>query len=298
MAKILIAGLNPAWQQLFTVPGLRIDHVNRAQAFVELASGKGLNVAKILAARGHDVSLWQVLAGSTGQRILEDCQRRGIRSLHVVVEGETRVCTTLLDGPQTTEVIAPFVLDEDPSDRMLALLPNESFDAILVCGTVPAGMNQGVGAALTSRVHTPLVIWDSVAGLSPDSLARVDWLKVNAEEYRTLAPLVAASARAPALLITDGARPATVQTKDAAHEAGMACTLPPLEDLVNPIGAGDTVTAMLAHGLLSGLDPRDAAAKALAAAAASCLNVLPAVWDEHDAARIEANLTWSNRKRV
>jgi sugar/nucleoside kinase (ribokinase family) len=123
-------------------------------------------------------------------------------------------------------------------------------------------------------------------------------LKVNAEEYRTLAPLVAASARAPALLITDGARPATVQTKDAAHEAGMACTLPPLEDLVNPIGAGDTVTAMLAHGLLSGLDPRDAAAKALAAAAASCLNVLPAVWDEHDAARIEANLTWSNRKRV
>src|SRR5690606_10469609 len=285
-----IAGLNPAWQQIFTVPHLRPDAVNRAEAYAELASGKGMNVAKVLAARGHEVTLWQVLAGENGQRLQAACARLGIRSAHAFTDGDTRVCATLLHAGRTTEVIAPFSVAADAAlaDRLLAAVPDEPFDALLVCGTVPAGLDDAVLATARTRLSTLLTIWDSVAGLTPDVLPRVNWLKVNAEEYRALAPALAAAA-SPSLLITDGARPAFVKTRGG---PGAYCAVPRLDALVNPIGAGDTATAMLADGLLRGLDAHTASARALAAAAASCLNVLPAVWDAADAARLEAGLRW------
>lgn len=297
MARILVAGLNPAWQQIFTLPSLHAGAVNRAAGFVELASGKGMNAAKILAARGHTVSLLQVLAGERGERVRSACVGRGIRSLHVFVPGETRVCATLLNGNETTEVIAPFtVSDPDLSKKLFAQIPDEKFDALLVCGTVPAGMREDEVGMLAARVAAPLTIWDSVAGLSADALSRVTWLKVNAEEYRTLAPRLATSGARPALLITDGPRPAIVGLPDAGSESGVeteACFVPPLDKVVNPIGAGDTVTAVLADGLLSGLAPRAAVSKALAAAAASCLDVLPAVWDPEVAERLETQIEWA-----
>lgn len=298
MAKVFIAGLNPAWQQVFTMPHLRLDTVNRAQAYEELASGKGMNAAKILAARGHDVTLWQVLAGhqagENGQRIEAACARLGIRSVHAYTAGQTRVCTTLLHDGGATEVIAPFSVADDAglAERLLAALPRERFDAVLACGTVPAGLDEAVLAVARARLAPALTIWDSVAGVTPDLFSRVDWLKVNADEYRMLSASwasPAAPSQLPSLLITDGAQPALVAPRG---EAPVACAVPRLEGVVNPIGAGDTVTAMLADGLLRGLDARAASAQALAAAAASCLHVLPAVWDEAEAARVEAGLQW------
>lgn len=324
MAKIFIAGLNPAWQQIFPLVHLHAGEVNRAQAYSELASGKGMNAAKILASRGHEVSLWHVLAGGNGERVQADCERRGIRSLHAYTAGNTRVCATLLHDHTATEVIAPFSVAGDATlaNRLLAAVPDERFDAILVCGTVPAGLDEAVLAAARARVLASssaasstsaavasaspvLTIWDSVAGLAPDTLSAADWLKVNAEEYRALslrAPSLApvqpspsssssssSSASGPSLLVTDGARPALVKTPGGSP---VSCVVPRLPAVINPIGAGDTATAMLADGLLGGLDARVAAGRALAAAAASCLNRLPAVWDETDAARIEAGLRW------
>jgi tagatose 6-phosphate kinase len=121
----------------------------------------------------------------------------------------------------------------------------------------------------------------------------VTWLKVNAEEYRTLLlkfPVLARAEAGPALLITDGGEPATVCFPDAGSVRSLRCHVPKLEAVVNPIGAGDTVTAVLADGLLRGLDPLPAVAAAMAAAAASCLNRLPAVWDDADAARLERSI--------
>lgn len=296
MAKILVAGLNPAWQQIFTLGDLRMDAVNRAAGFFELASGKGMNVAKILAARGHEVSLWQVLAGERGRAVEAACARLGIRSLHEYTQGETRVCTTVVAAGKTTELIAPFSVAGDATlaERLLARLPAERFDALLVCGTLPSGLESGqeglgVTASLLARVGAGVVLWDSVAGLSAMTLPRVDWVKVNAEEHRALAPSLAASPAPPSLLVTDGPRPALLAPRGG---SAVRCVLPPLAEVVNPIGAGDTVTAMFTDGLLRGLDARAAAARALAAAAASCLNVLPAVWDDADAARLEAGAQW------
>jgi 1-phosphofructokinase len=287
-----VAGLNPAWQQVFVLPGLRTGEVNRAGAYRALASGKGLNAAKVLARRGHAVSILQILAGASGKRVLEACSALGVRSLHVRTEGETRACATLLHDGRATEIIAPFsVADAALPDQLLGRVRDgAAYDALLICGTMPGGLPDGLHAALAARVRAPLLLWDSVAGLTEGLLPRVSWIKVNAEEHRALAPLLERSPARPSLLITDGAAPAAARIAEAAWR----CTVPPPEAVLNPIGAGDTVAAMLADGLLRGLDARAAIAGALAAASASCANLLPAEWEPREAARIERDIRWTD----
>lgn len=302
-SKVLVIGLNPAWQQVLDVPDFRSGAVVRARAYDSFASGKGFNAAKVLARRGHAVSLLQVVAGQVGDRVLDACAAAGIRSLHVRVPGETRTCITLLGargGTAATELIAPFSAPPDAADALRARLRFAGpFDAVLVCGRAPAGLPSALHSRLVLDAAgdaRPLCIWDSVEGLGEDvapGLARATrfWLKVNAAEHRALEPALAASGARPDLLVTDGPAPARVRAGDAEWD----CALPALDDVVNPVGAGDTAAAVLADGLLRGLEPRAAVSAALAASAASCLRPGIAEWNEDDAGRIAASLHWTPR---
>ena len=252
MAKILVAGLNPAWQQVFRLPGFRSGAVNRADAFWSLGSGKGLNVARILARHGHEVHLLQVLAGENGRRVRAACEAAGVRSLEVWAEGETRVCATLLREGAVDEIIAPFRVDEDSvAERLLELSEGASggssgYDAMLACGTAPAGLRPDLLADLALRAVAPLLVWDSMAALTPEILPRITWLKVNAEELAALEPSLAASSKRPDLFVTDGARAARLRTGDGSW----ACVPPRVAAMVNPIGAGDAATAVFTDGIL------------------------------------------------
>lgn len=289
MAKILVAGLNPAWQQVFRLPAFHAGGVSRAEEFWSLGSGKGLNAAKILARLGHEVSLLQVLAGENGRRVRAACDAFGVRSLEVWTRGETRACVTVLRPGAADEIIAPFrVEDASVGDALLArVAPEDRYDALLVCGSVPPGVDADVPGKIAARLRAPLLLWDSVAGLSPEVASLVSWIKVNRAEYDALDP----AAR-------DG-RPALVTRAAGAEilrhpEAGVA-RVPSIEAPLNPIGAGDTASALFADGLLRGLSARAAAARALAAASASCLHPLPAEWDAKDAERLEKEVAWSDQ---
>src|SRR5690606_1794147 len=242
-ARLLVIGLNPAWQQVFVMPSLRPGDVNRATRYLELASGKGMNVARALARQGHDVSLLQVLAGARGRLVAEACATHGIRSLHAWAIGETRVCTTLLGDGTATEVIAPYELRDAEAvtaSLLSRLRPGDAYDAVLVCGTAPAGLADDLYGRILDRAAGPLLVWDSVAGLTVATLARINWLKVNAAEHEALRPVLAATPVQPARLVTDGAAGARLHTSSGAR----AARVPRLEPAINPIGAGDVATAL------------------------------------------------------
>jgi fructose-1-phosphate kinase PfkB-like protein len=291
MAKILVAGLNPAWQLVFSLPAYQPGGVNRAADFRGIGSGKGLNAAKTLARLGHDVSLLQIVAGENGKRVLAACETFGVRSLEAWTAGETRTCVTLLRGGEVDEIIAPFSVSDDtlPGKLLDGIRGGAGWDALLVCGSAPPGIPDSLHSEIGALANVPVVIWDSVFGLTPEILSRVSWLKVNASEHQSLAPMLEASSAHPSFLITDGAAPAMLRDSSGAWK----CTVPRLDAVVNPIGAGDTATALLADGLLRGLDARGAAAHALSAASASCLNPLPSEFDPADAERIAKSIRWT-----
>jgi fructose-1-phosphate kinase PfkB-like protein len=294
MAKILVAGLNPAWQQVLVLPALNIGEVNRATSSHAMAGGKGMNAAKILAREGHDVSLLHVLAGTNGDRMLDACTALGILSLHVFSGGETRAAVTLVHEGVATEVIEPFsasaIAGADLEEELLEAVPHDvEYDALLVSGTLPAGLDASFYGKLIARVSCKRILWDSAVPFDEATARRLTWLKVNAAEHRALAPLLEKYGARPALLITDG--PEKTVVANSGEGAGNY-SLPALESIVSPIGAGDTVAAMLTHGLLTGGSVSESVKRALACASASCLSPLPAEWKPWDADRLEKGITW------
>ncbi|HKP96138.1 MAG TPA: PfkB family carbohydrate kinase [Fibrobacteria bacterium] len=304
MSHILVVGLNPAWQTVLGFRDFRAGEVNRARSGESLASGKGFNAAKVLRRLGHKVSLLQILGGENGSKCLRACEALGIESLHAWVGTETRRCLTLLhrdaslpgDAPdpeevgaapgESTEIIEPFRVEEPGAgEALIASLPPdpEAFDAVAICGTVPPGAGEGIYDAVLDRLRPKVTVVDAWQGLRPGSLAKATCLKMNRSEYRTLSESAGAEAADALFLVTSGGGEALVLRGGAT----LARLAPPrLASVANSIGAGDAVTAGVVHHLLSGLDAAEAFRHGLAMGSASCLERLPAEFQDAEFRRL------------
>ena len=288
MSKVLVAGLNPAWQKILEFKGLRTGGVNRAETLVQLASGKGMNSAKVLRRLGHEVHLLQILGGSNGQRCLVAYQALDIKSVHASIEEETRECLTLVDleSGAVTEIIESFETEAPDLGRVLLdALPADSsaFDAILLSGTIPPGLPADMYTRILERFRPRISLLDAWKGVDAGLLDRAGLVKVNREEYAALAPVAKGVRGAgPLFLVTDGAgEAAVIRSGKTLGRISMAR----LEGIRNPIGAGDTVSAGTLHFLLEGLAPEEAFRRGLAMGSASCLKLEPAqfAWEEFEA---------------
>lgn len=290
MARILVVGMNPAWQSIISLAELVPGEVLRAKSAVSLASGKGINCARLLAKMGHHVTLMQTLAGEQGKRCLSDCERHGIQSLHVWVEGETRHCLTLRDENknQVTEIIEPFAVDFQSAWSSTLLKQAQAggrYDAMVILGTLPNGWQGAFYRDCLEIIAADLKVLDALQGLTRKDLGHAQWVKVNAEEWRAFqsrhSPENVPNAVSDSFqaLITQGSEGAQLQIGDKPQWHFQ----PPAIDVMNPIGAGDTVTAGLVHHLLAGRDAKTAARHALAMGTASCLELLPAHFEMENA---------------
>lgn len=290
MAKILVVGLNPAWQKVLEFPSFRLGEVNRAKISASMASGKGFNAAKVLRRFGHEVWLLQILGGENGRRCLAACEAKGIRSLHVWSGGETRQCLTLLSGAgeaSATELIEPFRVEEPGvGEALLDSLPagGSAFDAVAVCGSAPPGSGDGIYDRLLDRLRPGISVIDAWQGLAAETLTRATCVKLNLAERESLLDRLGAESLGEALfLVTAGSGDATVW-KSGSVQARLRP--PGVSGPLNPIGAGDTVTAGVVHGLLQGRDASEAFRHALAMGTASCLERLPAEYSQEEYERL------------
>jgi len=295
-------GLNPAWQHTLAFPALRPGEVNRADSLHAGASGKAVNAVRALARLGHAGRVFQVVGGDTGRRLCRDLDREGIAHLSVRTRAATRICTTCLDRAQgtMTELIGPA---ERISPHALARVRRHltaeiaACGGLALCGTLPPGTPpeiyaEAIIAARRRRIPVVLDAWrDAAAALA----AGPDLLKVNRGELLHLmasADLAAAARicleRHPvgAVAVTDGPAAAWLFTRADTWRF----SLPPLPRVVSPLGAGDTVTAVLLLAILAGTPWPEALAQGLAAGSASCLTDRPAVFDPDDMARLRQGI--------
>jgi fructose-1-phosphate kinase PfkB-like protein len=154
--------------------------------------------------------------------------------------------------------------------------------AAAFCGTLPTGTDgtrYAKLAKITAQADIPLLVdaWRDVDDIF-SSGARII-LKINREELAALTQQESVQAGLTYLksrwgitqaAITDG--PGQAYAFDG--EKIMRYTLPRLEKVVNPIGCGDTASAVLLSGLVTGSDLFSAFSNALAAASANCLSSL------------------------
>jgi 1-phosphofructokinase family hexose kinase len=112
---IVCAAPNPSIDKLFEVERLDRGRIHRPTSFVQVAGGKGLNVARTAATLGADVHVVALLGGYHGRWIAVELERLGIALTAVWYEGETRSCLSVADADAKT--LTEFYEDGPPVDE-------------------------------------------------------------------------------------------------------------------------------------------------------------------------------------
>ena len=278
-------GTTPTVQQTMQFTHFTPNEVNRAAAVTRHASGKPINVARVLHTLGEFVCAIVPLGGQLGNLAREDLQKSDIDFAGPTVAAETRLCVTVIENNTATELIEESnPLAESETDALLAILlgriprcislilsgslaPNVAPDFYAKCCQIAAKAAKPVildarGPELLAALeHRPLIVKPNLAELASTLQIKI---VTDADLRRAIATLHDRGAQN--VVITRGPRGCVLS--DAQH----LWQIPALQiPLVSPIGSGDAFAAGLAAGLSRQLDLPAAAKLATAAAAANAM---------------------------
>jgi 1-phosphofructokinase family hexose kinase len=94
---IVCLAANPSVDRLFEVDRLVQGDIHRPVSFVQVAGGKGLNVARAAAALGADVCAVAMLRGHSGRWLQEALSAQGVEGGFVWTHGENRSSLSVAD---------------------------------------------------------------------------------------------------------------------------------------------------------------------------------------------------------
>ena len=276
MQRIITVTANAALDWTCLVTGLRPGSRHLVRESYRQAGGKGVNVARSLAALGQEVRTIVVVGGNTGEEILRDLERADLAPIPVVASGESRTCLEIIDegtGAATQLHEAGIEADQGTTRSLVAAVEQALANAtwLALCGSLARGLPLGLYATLIhlARERGVRVSLDA----SGDALvegyrAGPDLLRINRGEAAMLEELDLASPSSAAQriargFVSDGAGEIVAWNTDGS----VWRIVPPSVAVRNTIGCGD---AMLA-GLLARVDSsgfEDAARFATALASA------------------------------
>lgn len=291
---ILTVTLNAALDVTYWVDGLRAHASNRVRSTATRAGGKGVNVARVLHALGHDVLVTGFAGGPSGELIRGELQSAGVPEAMVAVDGDARRTVTVVDEDATV------LLEPGPSIRLdewrafqvhyRELLPPAQ--AVVLSGSLPPGLPADAYATLgelAAEAAVPVVLDADGEALLCGLEGCPAIVKPNAAELAAVAPgeLLHGAAElrkrgAEAVVVSSG--PAGLWALTGAAESWAAT--PPERMEGNPTGAGDAVVAALAAGLVSGARWKERLADAVALSAAAVRAPLAGEFDDHTYRRL------------
>ncbi|MEU2131135.1 1-phosphofructokinase family hexose kinase [Streptomyces sp. NPDC018352] len=306
---ILTVTLNTALDLTYGVPELVPHASHRVSEMSERPGGKGLNVARVLSALGHETVVTGFAGGSTGAVLREllaglpatDAPGPGapgtspasatpapttpapITDALVTVAGNTRRTIAVVDRAtgDTTQLNEPGPLVT--ADEWTALLGRyeellAGADAVALCGSLPPGIHVGAYAELVRAARAagvPVLLDTSGEPLRRGIAARPDLIKPNADELAQLT-----GSREPMRATRDARRRGAHGVIASLGPDGMLAVTPdgiwqaapPARVLGNPTGAGDSAVAGLLSGLVEGLSWPDRLRRAVALSTATVLS--------------------------
>jgi 1-phosphofructokinase len=292
---ILTITLNPAVDHTLAIDAApRVGAVNRATRGGQFdAGGKGINVSQYLAALNTDTVATGVLGGFTGEFIRTKLSEEPFETVFVDVAEPTRMNTTVLasDGEYKFNERGPNV-SEAAVDELLSWIEALAPDRVAVAGSLPPGL----GSETIDRIARagPWKTNVDVGGeMLVDLAADYETCKPNEEELaeavgRPIDSVEDAVEAARELLATGyervvtslGAEGAVLVTSERALYAEAVEA-----DVVDTVGAGDSLFAGVLAALDRGMDDERALETgiAMAGAVVSQSGTTPPVIDNPDA---------------
>jgi 1-phosphofructokinase family hexose kinase len=287
---ILTVCLNPTLQKTLRLPAVVPGAVNRTADHRLDASGKGINVSRVLTQLGKKVTHLTQLGGVMRPFFLSLCEQDGLNVDWVESESEIRFCYTMLTDDHVTEFVeesrpvAPGT-EERLTEKFDSLINTGDFSCLIISGTKAAGFSDMVIPQMVRKAKEKglKVILDIKGKDFTESLQyKPDVIKPNLSEFtETLTlndtQLIAKTLEINAqykcrVILTDGSRKFITVYNNKLLEFDIKAVKP-----VNTTGCGDAFTAGLAAALENGEDFNAAIAEGIRCGALNAALVRPGV---------------------
>lgn len=271
MKRAVSLCLNPTIQHTMLFDRFREGEVNRAARLSVDASGKGVNLARVLAqlgerplhvthAGGRDAAWFAALCAAEGIELRACDSRSEIRRCHTAIDASKGIATELV------EESAPVAPGTELALRKILEEAAHEAGALAISGSKAPGYSEGIfpwaaalyrarGAALVLDLRGPELVacMEGGAALAKPNLAELR-ATFGEGDAREVAVAAYERYRVP-LLVTRGALDALF-----VDGSGLAELPVPAVRCLNPIGSGDACAAGVCAVLLRGGSLREAVA--------------------------------------
>jgi len=305
--SFLTVCLNPTLQKTLRFSSIYPGTVNRTGVHRLDASGKGINVTRVLTQLGKKAVHLTQLGGGMRSLFLSLCEQDGLSLRWVESESQIRFCYTLLsdaDGAVTELIEESEPVSAGTEERLLEefddiLARTADLNRVIISGTKAVGFSDAVIPAMTQRAKEKglKVILDIKGKDLTESLKyQPDIVKPNLLEFTTdFAPeliknneltviddsakeriksavMNMAQENKCRVILTDGSRKIIAADADNFFEVEVQPV-----NAVNSIGCGDAFTAGLAGALEDGAGFREAISEGCKCGALNAVLVRPGV---------------------
>jgi len=302
---IVTVTLNAALDRTLTVPTFQLDHRHRASQVLTLAGGKGINVARALKRLDVPVVATGLAGGRTGTRIVEELTAEAILNDFVRIGEESRTSTAVVDPMEGsyTEINewGPRVTPEE-LEMLLEKLHylSRGADFVVFAGSLPRGVDDGFYADAIRELNrrgVPVVLDTEGDALrlgieaepylvSPNQREAEHVVGQELEEeddfLMAIDALAELGARNVHITLETGCFALFREERQVRRWRAVAPVLEP----VSVVGAGDVLLAQFIAAQLAGKSAEDALRLAVAAGAASTLEVGAGRFEPRDAGRL------------
>jgi 1-phosphofructokinase/tagatose 6-phosphate kinase len=306
---IVTVTLNTAFARTITVPNFQRGQRHRASAGLPLAGGKGLNVARALKQLGVPVVATGLAGGQAGLRIVERLTAEAILNDFVRIEGESRTTTAVVDPTSNTYTEinewGPAVKPEELEmlREKLEYL-SQGADVVVFAGSLPRDVDDDFYADAIrdlARKHIPSALDCEGEPLRIGVEAEPFLVSPNQREAEALVgqefhddedfqmglDQIAEMGARNVLITTEFGCFALLREERTMHRYRVDA--PPV-DPVSTVGAGDTLLAAFLAAHVAGRSREDALRAAVAAGAASTLELGAGIFESRHAARLQAGV--------
>jgi tagatose 6-phosphate kinase len=298
---ILCVGTTPTVQRTMVFDRLEVDEVNRAVEVAEYSSGKAVNVARVLTQIGEAALAAGFVGGRRGAFLVEDLAKWNVASESVATDGQTRLCTTLIDrhAGTVTELVeeAPPASAAEWDDliaRIDRLLPTAA--CAVFSGTQAAGGPQDFCDRWAGR-GVPIIVDTRGAALRRALVTPGCVVKVNRAELDAALGVSCEAGEADETRLLSGAPPGgllVITMGKSGAIAGDGATVwrvpAPAVHAVNPIGSGDAFAAGMAAAIARGRPVEDQLRLATACAAANAMTPMAGTVRAADVERLASEV--------
>jgi 1-phosphofructokinase family hexose kinase len=306
---IVTVTLNAALDRTLTVPNFHRGHRHRASQVLTLAGGKGINIARALKRLDVPVVATGLAGGRTGTRIVEELTAEAILNDFVRIAEESRTSTAVVDPTETsyTEINewGPRVSPEELAVLLEKLhYLSRGADFVVFAGSLPRGVDDGFYAEAIrelNRRNVPVVLDTEGEPLRLGTEAEPFLVSPNQREAEhvvgqeldededflmALDAIHELGARNVHITLDSGCFGLFREERQVRRYRALA----PMLEAVSVVGAGDVLLAQFLAAQLSGRTAEEALKLAVAAGAASTLEVGAGRFDPRDVGRLAAGV--------